>query len=161
VDENKSDRPLVKVFNIGIGRSENSMCKCTPGVRTPYCGKPGCEWPKEKEGVKGEEQMAHIKPVESWPRKKDVIEVPNGPMFHKDIALNGELSEFKYEKIIITDEEIKYQKTERDDDGRYGPLRTVAFSREELLTKEEAKQVAREALERRLSVEADPGEIPK
>ena len=24
------------------------MCKCTPGIRTPYCGKPGCEWPKEE-----------------------------------------------------------------------------------------------------------------
>ena len=22
------------------------MCKCTPGIRTPYCGKIGCEWPK-------------------------------------------------------------------------------------------------------------------
>lgn len=22
------------------------MCKCTPGIKTPYCGKPGCEWPK-------------------------------------------------------------------------------------------------------------------
>lgn len=22
------------------------MCKCTPGIRTPFCGKPGCEWPK-------------------------------------------------------------------------------------------------------------------
>lgn len=22
------------------------MCLCTPNVRTPYCGKPGCEWPK-------------------------------------------------------------------------------------------------------------------
>lgn len=21
------------------------MCKCTPSIRTPYCGKPGCEWP--------------------------------------------------------------------------------------------------------------------
>ena len=21
------------------------MCKCTPSKRTPYCGKPGCEWP--------------------------------------------------------------------------------------------------------------------
>ena len=25
------------------------MCKCTPGIRTPYCGKPGCEWPKQSE----------------------------------------------------------------------------------------------------------------
>ena len=21
------------------------MCKCTPTKRTPFCGKPGCEWP--------------------------------------------------------------------------------------------------------------------
>lgn len=21
------------------------MCKCTPNLRSPYCGKPGCEWP--------------------------------------------------------------------------------------------------------------------
>lgn len=22
------------------------MCKCTPNIRTPYCGKLGCQWPK-------------------------------------------------------------------------------------------------------------------
>lgn len=22
------------------------MCKCTPNIRTPFCGKIGCEWPK-------------------------------------------------------------------------------------------------------------------
>lgn len=27
------------------------MCKCTPNIRTPYCGAVGCEWPKE-EGLK-------------------------------------------------------------------------------------------------------------
>lgn len=21
------------------------MCRCTPEMRTPFCGKPGCEWP--------------------------------------------------------------------------------------------------------------------
>lgn len=21
------------------------MCRCTPNMRTPFCGKPGCEWP--------------------------------------------------------------------------------------------------------------------
>lgn len=21
------------------------MCKCNPNIRTPFCGKPGCEWP--------------------------------------------------------------------------------------------------------------------
>jgi len=24
------------------------MCKCTPSIRTPFCGKLGCEWPKKK-----------------------------------------------------------------------------------------------------------------
>lgn len=23
------------------------MCKCTPEKRTPFCGAPGCEWPKQ------------------------------------------------------------------------------------------------------------------
>ncbi len=24
------------------------MCKCTPEIRTPFCGRPGCEWPEQK-----------------------------------------------------------------------------------------------------------------
>lgn len=24
------------------------MCKCTPEIKTPFCGKTGCEWPKQK-----------------------------------------------------------------------------------------------------------------
>jgi hypothetical protein len=24
------------------------MCKCTPQIRTPYCGKPGCEVPAQR-----------------------------------------------------------------------------------------------------------------
>lgn len=24
------------------------MCKCTPNIRTPFCGKLGCEWPNAK-----------------------------------------------------------------------------------------------------------------
>lgn len=24
------------------------MCKCTPNKRTPFCGRPGCEWPKQQ-----------------------------------------------------------------------------------------------------------------
>jgi hypothetical protein len=24
------------------------MCQCTPEIRTPFCGKPGCEWPKQE-----------------------------------------------------------------------------------------------------------------
>lgn len=25
------------------------MCKCSPEVRTPYCGREGCEWPVDPE----------------------------------------------------------------------------------------------------------------
>lgn len=24
------------------------MCKCTPNIRTPFCGKLGCVWPEQK-----------------------------------------------------------------------------------------------------------------
>lgn len=24
------------------------MCRCTPDIRTPFCGKPGCQWPAQK-----------------------------------------------------------------------------------------------------------------
>ncbi len=27
------------------------MCKCTPEIRTPFCGKPGCQWPHETRQV--------------------------------------------------------------------------------------------------------------
>ena len=31
------------------------MCKCTPSIRTPYCGKKGCEWPNSKpEGTRSD-----------------------------------------------------------------------------------------------------------
>lgn len=23
------------------------MCKCTPEIKTPFCGRPGCEWPPQ------------------------------------------------------------------------------------------------------------------
>lgn len=25
------------------------MCKCDPNTRTPFCGKPGCEWPSKQD----------------------------------------------------------------------------------------------------------------
>lgn len=25
------------------------MCSCTPEIKTPFCGKPGCEWPQHGE----------------------------------------------------------------------------------------------------------------
>ena len=31
---------------------KQDMCKCTPNIRTPFCGKLGCQWPKQKESVR-------------------------------------------------------------------------------------------------------------
>lgn len=36
------------------------MCHCTPEIRTPFCGKPGCEWPagteEETRSARGERE---------------------------------------------------------------------------------------------------------
>lgn len=49
------------------------MCKCTPEIRTPFCGKPGCEWPMQKENVNhpdhygGKDNVYEaIKVIEAW-----------------------------------------------------------------------------------------------
>ena len=34
------------------------MCKCTPSIRTPYCGKPGCLSPVQKPHVFKVEKMS-------------------------------------------------------------------------------------------------------
>jgi hypothetical protein len=39
------------------------MCRCTPNVRTPFCGKPGCEWP----GERSETDTVRMKTIEDWP----------------------------------------------------------------------------------------------
>lgn len=44
------------------------MCKCTPGIRTPFCGQPGCEWPNSKpEGAR----EAPASPPASPPRGEE------------------------------------------------------------------------------------------
>lgn len=39
------------------------MCKCTPNLRTPFCGKPGCEWPHPDEPFP---QQDRVRPRLSW-----------------------------------------------------------------------------------------------
>lgn len=36
------------------------MCKCTPNVRTPFCGKPGCEWPPQSKSRPTIEELEQI-----------------------------------------------------------------------------------------------------
>jgi len=55
------------------------MCKCTPSIRTPFCGKLGCEWPKP-EGVR-EIDVPEVPPVvvalsDQWDRELRIGEVP-------------------------------------------------------------------------------------
>jgi hypothetical protein len=41
------------------------MCQCTPGIKSPFCGKPGCEWPQqpplteEEAGIEQARAKAH------------------------------------------------------------------------------------------------------
>lgn len=36
------------------------MCKCTPEIRTPFCGKPGCEWPVQSVADGGAALPLHL-----------------------------------------------------------------------------------------------------
>lgn len=36
------------------------MCKCTPNIRTPFCGKPGCEWPPQEKARPSIAELEHI-----------------------------------------------------------------------------------------------------
>lgn len=36
------------------------MCKCTPEIRTPFCGKPGCEWPPQQAARPTIEELEQI-----------------------------------------------------------------------------------------------------
>ncbi len=35
------------------------MCLCTPEIRTPFCGKIGCQWPNEKVEYGNDEKVAN------------------------------------------------------------------------------------------------------
>lgn len=37
------------------------MCKCTPEIRTPFCGKLGCEWPEPTVAPEEMTQQKHTK----------------------------------------------------------------------------------------------------
>ena len=38
------------------------MCVCTPGIKTPYCGRPGCTWPERaEEPINQGNQMQPVK----------------------------------------------------------------------------------------------------
>lgn len=46
------------------GQGLAEMCKCTPGVKTPFCGAPGCQWHQETRAC-DEDQIARMMAVEA------------------------------------------------------------------------------------------------
>ena len=47
------------------------MCQCNPEIKTPFCGKPGCEWPKQK--PKGPTVSAEVAAYnEAWRQLREI-----------------------------------------------------------------------------------------
>jgi hypothetical protein len=42
------------------------MCKCTPGIKTAFCGKPGCEWPPQSGMAPSTSDNSVMVPCLSW-----------------------------------------------------------------------------------------------
>jgi hypothetical protein len=71
------------------------MCKCTPGVRTPYCGKPGCKWPKEEHdamrtgGVTVSDLKKHLDMLQVPDDAKVILHNQREPLRHVGIWREG------------------------------------------------------------------------
>lgn len=37
------------------------MCKCTPEIRTPFCGKGDCKWPEDKTDIRQQSHYTQFK----------------------------------------------------------------------------------------------------
>jgi hypothetical protein len=59
------------------------MCKCTPEIRTPYCGKFGCEWPERKyrcgecggQNIKTANAKGRFFPYKSYSRVELIVDL--------------------------------------------------------------------------------------
>jgi hypothetical protein len=126
----------IPVPSFQTARSEKEMCKCTPGIRTPYCGKPGCEWPKQVNDPNAE---------------GETMGISTGKMYLKESAQRGQILEFKYDEITIRNGQVKYRRNEIGDIGQYDYSPSKTVSSEELICQEEAKKIARVSLEKQLA----------
>ena len=50
------------------------MCKCNPNIRTPFCGKPDCEWPTLIPQIEYERRLnfARQEAAKAWAKVKTV-----------------------------------------------------------------------------------------
>ncbi len=75
------------------------MCRCTPEIRTPWCGKTGCEWPIQSgetaETVMNQKVFSEIK----FPINEDIYAVN---IAVKELLQDGwKLSHFSKENIVL------------------------------------------------------------
>lgn len=55
------------------------MCKCDPNIRTPFCGKVGCRWPKGDGKLQTPCIISEDDKVEFVPQIKDIAKVKLNP----------------------------------------------------------------------------------
>lgn len=120
----------VQVSAIFIRKSGCNMCRCTPEIRTPWCGKPGCETPVTAQPMKvlpGNYSLRNIRqpdrptntnqhvPIYKWHLFTPVGLEINFPMGderaqHLFDAVDGQAHEFPLRCIVETTGESSYFK---------------------------------------------------
>ena len=74
------------------------MCKCTPNIRTPYCGKGDCVWPNQKK----EKRKKELKTFDDWydallfvnsDRGEFGLQYPMGSCCFRDIVRDKKVKE--------------------------------------------------------------------
>jgi len=81
------------------------MCKCTPAIKTPYCGRPGCEWPdktksKPKPKLKVGDRYEEI-------QGRDLYMVVEEDLDDKICALLTAGTPKDHQHIMLNDDECK------------------------------------------------------
>lgn len=69
------------------------MCKCTPSIRTPFCGKLGCQWPaQQSRDSKGFENLRLNGPLRDLRGGLIELEIPMSDLMAYEHAwIDGEL----------------------------------------------------------------------
>lgn len=83
------------------------MCKCTPNIKTPFCGKPECEWPQQEK----EREFIEKNPLTYFISNGDVVGA-----FHFDRNHFGEKINYRIGQIIDSESRLYEILAETSDD---------------------------------------------
>lgn len=114
------------------------MCKCTPNIRTPFCGKPSCEWPGEARDHKmsGTRDCGHSPPNPCWTCQ---LERSNRELADENRSLRDQLQ--------VADEQCHEQVADavRSRDAAWARCRELEKEKDEAFhaADERAKQLAK------------------